>query len=99
MPNIRSQIVGDLSSLGTPYIGARGFHITFSDGRSITLTKVQILAHFVSETGTRVQKRNKTLQWIKDQIVSGGGQEQIDPNNVSHDFDDVTGEITNLEVS
>jgi len=99
MPNLRSQIVGPLDALGAAFAGKRGVHLQASDGRSITLTRADVLANFASQTGTRAARKLKTMQWVKDQIVAALGAEQIDPAGIAHDFDDATGEVTALEVA
>ncbi len=100
MPNLRRSILGPLDDLGGAFVGKVGLHLTASDGRSVTLTRAQILAHFATETGTRAQKIVATRQWIRTTIRDALGAEQVDVANVTGvDFDDADGTPTQLEVS
>lgn len=96
MPNLRRSIVGDLSELGPPYVGARGIYLQASDGRTFTITRLQILAHFASETGTKLQKKIATLVWLKSKIQDALGVEQIQTPWIDTDFDDTDGTPNSL---
>lgn len=76
MPNIRAQ----RASKDELYIQG-------SDGREVTITRAQVVARFQSETGSRAQRRTKTLTWLRDQLVTALG-EQVDPALLTADFDD-----------
>lgn len=98
MPNIRAQIVGPLDALGGQYVGAEGLHITASDGRSITLTRQQILANYQSQTGNAAARKAKCIDWAKQQIVAAIGAEQLDALLIDLDFNTVDGKLSRLEV-
>lgn len=98
MPNTRRQIVGPLDDLGGVFLGARGVFLQGSDGRTVTVTRIQILAHFATEIGTLLLRKLKTFQWLKDQITSSLGTEQVPDTAVSGDFDSDTGDVTGLTV-
>ena len=80
MPNLRSQS-----------IDANGLSLVASDGRSFTLTRAEVIAHFQTETGGRAARLAKTIQWAKDSIEAALGPEQVPAFLVDFDFDDVQG--------
>ena len=80
MPNLRSQS-----------IDANGLSLVASDGRSFTLTRAQVVAHFQSETGGRAARLTKTIQWVKDSIEVALGPGQVPAFLVDFDFDDIQG--------
>lgn len=80
MPNIRSQS-----------ITSSGLSIVASDGRSITLTRAQVIANFQSQTGSRAAKIAATIAWVKQQIQAALGPEQVPALLTDFDFDDVQG--------
>lgn len=80
MPNLRSQS-----------IDANGLSLVASDGRSITLTRADVLAHFQSLTGSKSSKIAATIQWVKDGIEAALGSEQVPAFLIDCDFDDVQG--------
>lgn len=86
MPNLRSQSI-------TP----DGIDLVASDGRSITLTRAQVIAHFQTETGSKPVKIAATIAWVKAQIEAALGPEQVPQALIDFDFDDVAG-LKNLGV-
>lgn len=80
MPNIRSQS-----------LTSDGLTIVASDGRSITLTRVDVIAHFQSETGTQAKRLLATAQWVKDSIEAALGPEQVPVLLTDFSFDGVQG--------
>lgn len=80
MPNIRSQS-----------LDSDGLSIVASDGRSITLTRADVIAHFQSEKGTKAARLAATIQWVKAQIEAALGPEQMPAALVDFDLDDVQG--------
>lgn len=99
MPNLRSQIVGPLDALGGVYVGKRGLHMVASDGRAFTVTRAEIVANFLSQTGTRPQRKVKTLLWLRQGIRDALGAEQVDVTSVTADIDEDTGEVLGVEVA
>lgn len=75
MPNLRSQSI-------TP----DGISLVASDGRSIVLTRADVLAHFQSLNGDRPSKIAATIQWVKQQIETAF---TLDNN----EYDPVTGAL------
>ena len=86
MPNIRSQS-----------IGINGIELVASDGRSITLTTADILAHFQSEKGGKPARITATIAWVKLQIENAVGPEQVPQSLINFDWDDIQG-MKNLGV-
>jgi len=80
MPNLRSQS-----------IDANGLSLVASDGRSFTLTRAEVIAHFQAETGSRASRITKTIAWVKDSIEAALGPEQVPAFLIDFDFDDVQG--------
>lgn len=80
MPNIRAQ-----------RIDADGLDITASDGRTFSLTRAQVIAHFQAENGSKPAKIAATIQWVKDGIEAALGPEQVPASLIDFDFDDVQG--------
>lgn len=80
MPNLRSQS-----------IDANGLTLVASDGRSITLTRAQVVAHFQAETGSRAARLAATIAWVKASIETALGPEQVPASSLDFDFDDVAG--------
>lgn len=80
MPNIRSQS-----------LTSDGLEIVASDGRSITLTRADVIAHFKSETGNRATRIQATIDWVKAQIEAALGPEHVPALLTDFDFDDVQG--------
>lgn len=80
MPNLRSQS-----------IDASGISLVASDGRSFTLTRAQVLAHFQGLNGSKPSRIAATIQWVKDSIEAALGPEQVPALLVDFDFDDVQG--------
>lgn len=80
MPNIRSQS-----------LTSDGLTIVASDGRSITLTRTDVIAHFQGETGTRAKRLLATIQWVKDSIEATLGPEQVPATLIDFDADDMQG--------
>lgn len=80
MPNIRSQS-----------LTSNGLTLVASDGRSVSITRADVIAHFQSETGTRAKRLAATIQWVKDSIEAALGPEQVPALLADFDFDDVQG--------
>lgn len=80
MPNLRSQS-----------IDANGLSMVASDGRSITLTRAQVIANFQTQTGSRAAKIAATIQWVKDSITTALGAEQVPAFLTDFSYDDVQG--------
>ena len=80
MPNLRSQS-----------IDANGLSLVASDGRSFTLTRAEVIAHFQSLNGSKSSKIAATIQWVKDSIEAVLGPEQVPAFLIDFDFDDVQG--------
>jgi hypothetical protein len=87
MPNIRSQVLTE-----------DGISLVASDGRSITITKSDVLAHYQTETGSAATRKANTIQWAKNLIVSTLGQEQIDITQLVLDADMTLGKFSKLEI-
>lgn len=87
MPNLRSQRIDD-----------NGIELIASDGRSITITKADVLAHYQSETGSAATRKAATITWAKNQIVSALGKEQIDLAQLLIDADMTLGKFSRLEI-
>lgn len=86
MPNIRSQS-----------IGSNGIQIIASDGRTFSVTRLDIRNNFLSQTGTLLQRIVKTRLWLRESIRDSLGVEQIDPTRINFDFDNTDGTPTQLE--
>lgn len=80
MPNIRSQS-----------LTSDGLTIVASDGRSITLTRADVIAHFQIETGTRAKRLRATIQWVKATLEAALGPEQVPALLTDFDADDAQG--------
>ncbi len=80
LPNIRSQS-----------ISADGLEIVASDGRSISLTRADVLAHFQSKKGGRAARIQATIDWVKAQIEAALRPEQVPAFLLDFDFDDLQG--------
>jgi len=80
VPNIRSQS-----------ITADELNIVASDGRSITLTRADVMDHFRSEGGNKATRIAATIQWVKDTVAAALGPEQVPQELLDFDFDDVQG--------
>lgn len=80
MPNLRSQS-----------IDANGLSLVASDGRSFTLTRAEVIAHFQGLTGSKPSRIAATIQWVKDSIEAALGPEQVPQALIDFDFDDVAG--------
>jgi hypothetical protein len=80
MPNIRSQRIDNT-----------GLEIIASDGRSISITRADVFAHFDSLSGGKPAKITATIQWVKDQIVSALGEEQVPVVIMDFTWHDVKG--------
>lgn len=80
MPNIRSQS-----------LTSDGLTIVASDGRSITLTRADVIAHFQAEAGNKATRIEATIDWMKAQIEAALGPEQVPAVLTDFDFDDVQG--------
>ena len=80
MPNLRSQRIDDT-----------GLELVASDGRSITLTRAEVLAHFAAETGNANARRAATIQWVKDTIAAALGPEQVPQAMMDFTWQDVKG--------
>lgn len=80
MPNIRSQ---SLTLDGLPIVA--------SDGRSVSITRADVIAHFQTEKGGRAARIQATIDWVKAQIEAALGPEQVPAALVDFDFDDIQG--------
>ena len=80
MPNLRSQRIDDT-----------GLSLVGSDGRSITLTRAEVLAHFQGLGGSAASRRTATIQWAKDQIEAALGAEQVPASVMDFTWQDVKG--------
>lgn len=87
MPNIRSQI-----------LNTDGITIVASNGKTFSVTRSEIRTNFLSQNGNLASRRTKTIQWLKDNIVSSLGSEQFDFNKITADFSESDGSPTRLEV-
>lgn len=65
--------------------------ITMGDGRSYSVTRQEIVAHALAETGTRAQRRAKTIAWMKTNAIAALGAEQFNPRAWFIDFNDDDG--------
>lgn len=101
MPNIRAQIVGPLGDKAPSQLPGDdvGIYIQASNGQTVTVTKRQMLARYAIETGSRAQRRTKTMNWLRQQIVDALGAAQISLASLITDFDENDGTPTSLEVS
>ena len=88
MPNIRSQT-----------LTVNGLTIVASNGRSVAVTKENIRARFLVETGTNAQRKTKTITWFKSQIETALGPEQVPTAVITADVNTATGSPTSFEVS
>lgn len=91
MPNIRSQRIGDVG-------GTLALEIVGSDGRTCTLTKAQVQAFYQSTSGNAASRRSQVIAWIKDQIVTALGPEQISLAELDYDFDLGSGGLTRARI-
>lgn len=80
MPNIRLQS-----------LDASGLVIVASDGRSVTITRADVIAHFQSETGTKAKRLLATIQWVKATLEAALGPEQVPALLTDFDADDAQG--------
>lgn len=90
MSNVRSQTVH--------VDGLLALEIVASDGRAFSVTKAQIQAFFQSTTGNATSRRNQVITWLKNNIVTALGTEQIDVLDLDYDFDTVTGSISRATI-
>lgn len=89
MPNLRSQSL-------TP----DGITLTGSDGRTVTITKAQIIALYQTTSGSASSRKTQTLALVRDSIQTALGAEQVPTAKVTGlDFDPADGAPTKLEVS
>ena len=99
MPNIRKQIVGDLSDLGGAFVGVVGLHITVSNGNTWTITKADIVAIFQAQTGTLAARKAATIAAIKSQAQAALGAAMLDTTAVTVDVNTATGDPVTLAVT
>lgn len=86
MPNIISQAVN-----------STGLTVEASNHNVWTVTTAAILARFILEIGTIVQRRLKTRAFFKQQCVDTLGPELIELELMDMDFIEATGVPTTLE--
>lgn len=79
-------------------VDSDGIYVKVGDGRDVTITTQNILDHYNTEPGTVPEKRLKTREWIKDRITQICGTENIGYQEIDVDFNEATGEPTNLTV-
>ena len=99
MPNIRRQIVGDLTGLGGIYVGVKGFHITASNGLPWTVTKADIQAIYQAQSGNAAAKKAATIAAIKSQAQAALGASMLDTTAVTVDINTATGDPVTLVVT
>jgi hypothetical protein len=87
MPNVRSQRVYNDGS-------GMALEIVASDGRTFTLTKAEVQTFWQSTTGNAASRRSQVITWLKNEIVTALGAEQIDILDLDYDFDTADGGIT-----
>lgn len=66
-------------------------YIEMGDARSFEVTRQQIVAHALAETGTRAQRRQKTIAWLKQSAIAALGAEQFNPRAWFIDYSDDDG--------
>ncbi len=85
MPNIiRQSITKDAVS------------VTGSNGVTVTLTAAQMVAHYQTEPGNATTRRLATIQWVKDQISNGIGDNLLPASDIDFDVDSGTVEPSRL---
>ena len=99
MPNIRKQIVGDLSDLGGAFAGVKGIHITVSNGATWTITKSEIQTIYKATNGSAAARKASTIATVKSQAQAALGTDMIDMATVTIDFNTATGDPTILAVT
>jgi hypothetical protein len=87
MPNVRSQ---ELSQ--------DGFTIVGSDGRSVTITKAQIVAFYQTTTGNAASRKAQVIAWIKQQCEAALGANQVPQAVMDIDVDVITGGLSKLTI-
>jgi hypothetical protein len=88
MPSIRSQ-----------KIDSTGIQITASNGKTFSVTTAKVLSNFKSQLGTTAQKKALTLSWLKSNIESALGKEEVPVSKILNiDFDTITGTVTVLKI-
>jgi hypothetical protein len=99
VPNIRSQIVGDLTPLGGIYVGVQGIYVKASDGSSVVITAAQIHAQYlINVAASAVQGYANTQAWIASTIAAGLVPGMTAAAKVSTDFATATGTPTAVAV-
>jgi hypothetical protein len=81
--NIRSQV-----------LAATGLTIVSSDGRTFSVTRQQIRAFFVAASGNNASKRSATQTWLRNNVVTALGTNQIDISRWTVAFADADGSLT-----
>lgn len=99
MPNVVRQIVGPLDSLGPSFVGQVGIFVQSSNGKTVTITKAQILNKFNVSSGTTAQKMTTVRTWIGTQIETALGADMAPAALIAADFNSADGTPTALTVS
>ena len=87
MPNVRSQTITDDS-----------LTIVASDGRTYSVTRLEILANYALQTGTPPQRKQKCIDWVKESVEAALGAEQVPASLINLDVSDVTGKVTTCQL-
>lgn len=89
MPNIRSQIVGPLGAKAPSGLPGDqvGLYIQASDGHEVTITRADIFAQWQAATGTVPQRVAIVLAWVRAQIETVLGTNQITANRIISQVD------------
>lgn len=75
-------------------------YIKSSSGSEFTLTRSAIKDHFQNETGNAIVRKERTMEWIKDQILASLGPTVIEVRNVIVDVNvDDDNEGITLEIT
>ena len=75
-------------------------YIKVSDGRTWTITRAEIRANYMTQTGTAAQRKQKTIDWVKDQALAALGEMIGTRSNMVIDFnagDD--NEVMSMEIN
>jgi hypothetical protein len=76
-----------------------GIWVKGSNGNEINLTKADIRARYLLETGSAAARKAKTIAWIQTQIETAIGDHLVPAANVRVDFRDSDGEPLDLELT
>ncbi len=91
MPNIRSQ---NTYSSGGP----QALEIIGSNGATFTVTKAEVQTFYQGTSGSAASRRAQVITWLKNNIVTALGAQQIDILDLDYDFDIATGGITTSRI-